>query len=65
MQQHVYSTNWIGKKWADPKPDQKTPARLSATQMIAPGKVFALRAHCVCTACALRGHCVRTACTLQ
>jgi hypothetical protein len=39
MQQHVYSTNWIGKKWADPKPDQKTPARLSATQMIAPGKV--------------------------
>ena len=29
------------------------------------GKVFALRAHCVCTACALRGHCVRTACTLQ
>ena len=25
------------------------------------GKGFALRAHCVCTACALRGHCVHIA----
>ena len=25
------------------------------------GKVFALRAHCVCTACALRAHCVHIA----
>ena len=39
---------------------QSQPRPLLSTFWVIRGKVFALRAHCVCTACALRAHCSET-----